>query len=260
MTSPQGPAKPAPPVAAKKSGSIFGKIFVGLLAIGVCGKLLGVDPDREASEASEASKPTPPPTIVGSTTVPPAPSSPPTPPPSSSPGDACARATPLIKSACVSLVIDGQCQVATVSQTTLAIDKLGPGEIVNIGVPGPEWFLKSDGTLIAVNGLASGACPGLPDVPGTIGQAMITNAAERGDSAKTYEGTFNKAGDYMFPDCSAFEIRVGRIVYHELMSKPDVDEEAAVRTAAKKAGVRTKTANEIYSKAIAKCMEALTKP
>lgn len=244
---PPSTLKPAVPKTRSKLGMVVG----GLLVIGVCGRLLESDTEHELPDQVNPGQR---PATANSAAVAPAPQS------SDPPRDACSRAAPLIERACPGLDITGRCQVAAVSQTTLRIEELGPGDILNIGVPGPEWFLTANGTLIAVNGVASGACRDLPDVPGTIGQAMITNAPRRGDSEKTYEGTINKAGHYTYPDCSAFEIRVGRIMYHELMSNPDVDENVAMRRGAKKANVKLKTANDIFSKTSNTCLEALTKP
>lgn len=82
------------------------------------------------------------------------------------------RARPELRRSCPSIDISGRCQVAVKSQTTREIDKLGPGQLIGVGGPGPEWFIKTDGTLITVNGLAAG----------------------RGDNAKTYDGTYNKDG------------------------------------------------------------------
>jgi hypothetical protein len=170
----------------------------------------------------------------------------------------CERARPSLERHCPRIDISGRCQVATHSQTTLEIDKLGPGELIGVGGPGPEWFIKSDGTLITVNGLAGGACDGLQDVPGYLGEKVAASAPRRGDSAKTYEGTYNKAGEYTHQDCSEFEIRVARVFYRELMRDESVDENVALRRAAKKVDLKPKTLNEIYQKVSAQCLLAMT--
>lgn len=173
--------------------------------------------------------------------------------------DPCQRALPILRRSCPDIDMSTRCRVTTTTQTSLPIDELGPGQLIGVGGPGPEWFLQADGTLLTVNGLASGVCKGLQDIPGYLGAKIAAEAPRRGDSAKTYEGTFTKGGRYVHEDCSEFEIRMARILDEELMRDASIDENVALRRAAKAAGLKPKTLNEIFQKVVAQCLLALTR-
>lgn len=150
------------------------------------------------------------------------------------------------------------------SETAMAIaDELRPGSVIHFGNPGPEWYLREDGTLLTMNGVASSSCDGLNDVPTFLGLTMTANAPKRGNTPKTYEGVYGPDGNYRYPDCSEFEIRIGRIYNAALWQDPDSSEEAAERRAnraVKKAGLNPKVGEAIYMKTISKCMQAINTP
>lgn len=247
-------AAPKPSVAANKKGQ-FGTILavtIGVVTLGTLGQFGGSSRSgRTEAPATAAAQ-------DAADALPMAVSS----------GDdtsACDRALPKLRAACPRLAstFAGECEVASspVNAVTVSVEELGPGSVIHFGVPGPEWFLREDGTLITVNGIAGGGCDGLPDVPTVVGRDTRTKAAKRGDTAKTYEGTYGADGNYLHPDCSDFEIKVGRIYHQALWSDPSVSDEQAGRTAAravkKKTRVRRKVAEAIYGKTLSACMQAV---
>jgi hypothetical protein len=158
----------------KRSSKVLLLVAGGLLAI--CVAIPRKEPEPpipydelmvrigRADAVPQAPAPVPAPVRVNAPVARPAPR--PAPPQPEVPSNACMRAVPMIRSACPKLAdlkLDARCNLARESQTSLDIKKLGPGVLVNIGAPGPEWYFTMSGNLVAINGLASGPCPGLPD-------------------------------------------------------------------------------------------------
>jgi hypothetical protein len=177
----------------------------------------------------------------------------------------CDVALPKLKAACPRAggFLERECQVASdsVNAVTVDIEQARPGSVIHFGNPGPEWFLRDDGTLLTMNGSAASFCRGLDDVPTFVGRAMIASAPKRGNTPKTYEGVYGPDGNYLYNDCSEFEIRIGRIYYQALWEHPNSSEEVADRRVAramKNAGVTAKVGDAIYFKTMNQCMQALT--
>lgn len=147
-----------------------------------------------------------------------------------------------------------QPSVAMLDAETLEL--LGDGQFVNLG-RAPEWFLRDDGTLMTSNGTAMGFCDDMPNVIDFAGAQARATAPKRGDSPKTYEGVFDKAGNFLFEDCSQYEIEVAAGVKEELFRNPDEDEDKAMKRAAKRAGLPVKLAGDIYAKAAMQCTLAV---
>lgn len=176
---------------------------------------------------------------------------------------ACDVAMPKLRAQCPRAggFLERECQASQHPfNTMMSIDDVQPGSVIHFGV-GPEWFLRDDGTLLTMNGAAASACDGLQDIPTFIGRATMANAPKRGNTPKTYEGVYDKDGEYLHSDCSEFEIRIGRLYYQALWEDPNSSEKAAERRAnraVKKAGVSTKVGEQIYFKTMSQCMQALT--
>jgi hypothetical protein len=119
--------------------------------------------------------------------------------------------------------------------------------------PSPEWFVSEDGRWWAVNGVAKTACPAMAEFREYIRERELATVATRGSDGKSYEGVYARDGNWRFPDCSEFEIKVANIVQDELFRNLDEDEDRALKRASKKAGLTRKVASEIYAKITAQC-------
>lgn len=153
------------------------------------------------------------------------------------------------------------CATSPTPKVAIAVDvgtpeKRGPGVFVNFS-GGPEWFLKGDGTLLTVNGTARGWCKEMTNIIQYFGAQEQAQAPKRGDSPKTYEGVFDKKGNFLYPDCSQYEIKVAAIYNHELFLDPNEPESRSTRRAAKKVGLPLKVATDIYMKTSTQCLRAV---
>jgi hypothetical protein len=135
-------------------------------------------------------------------------------------------------------------------------EERGPGVFFNFA-GGPEWYLKDDGTLLAVNGTSRGFCKGLMHIAEYLGAVDRERAPERGNSPKTYEGVYNKEGNFLYDTCSKYEIEVGAIYNRELFRDPNEPESKSTKRAAKKVGLPLKVASDIYMKTAMQCQRAV---
>ena len=117
----------------------------------------------------------------------------------------------------------------------------------------PEWFVSEDGRWWAVNGVARTACPSMAEFREYIRERELATVARRGSDGKSYEGVYARDGNWKFPDCSEFEVKVATVVQDELFKNPDEDEERALKRAAKKVGLTRKVASDVYAKTTSQC-------
>lgn len=191
------------------------------------------------------------------------PQSPPASPSTAAQPDACARVRAIVRTDCTPQVsaIAERCTVSNEPRVGIGVevgtpDTRGPGVFVNFA-GSPEWFLKDDGTLLTVNGTARGACKGLTNIIEYIGSRERELAPKRGDSPKTYEGVYDKAGNFLFDTCSQYEIEVAAIYNRELFRDPNEPESKSTKRAAKKVGLPLKLASDIYMKTMMQCQRAV---
>jgi hypothetical protein len=125
--------------------------------------------------------------------------------------------------------------------------------------PSPEWFVSEDGRWWTANGVAGAACPSMPEFRDYIHEKELATLARRGSDRKSYEGVFDRNGNWKFQDCSEFEVKVANIVQDELFKNPDEDEERALKRAAQMVGLTKKVASDIYAKTTSQCPYSLGK-
>ena len=53
-----------------------------------------------------------------------------------------------------------------------------------------------------------------------IRERGLATVARRGSDGKSYEGVYARDGNWKFPDCSEFEVKVATVVQDELFKNP----------------------------------------
>jgi hypothetical protein len=92
----------------------------------------------------------------------------------------------------------------------------------------------------------------------SVAQESAAATPTRGDSAATYEGVWAKDGNFLFEDCSQFEIRVAKAYMDEVFRLHGEPEARITLRAAQKVGLPKKLASDIYTKATARCLRAIS--
>ncbi len=147
--------------------------------------------------------------------------------------------------------------IATERAVTAQLDArqigfLQPGQYVTFGEPGPEWFVRDDGTVLTNNGLAMQDCDGVPNVTDFIADQVRSAAESR---SKGEEG------------CTGKEVRAAILFARELdaasgniVTADDLDraEKTAQRKAAKRLGIKRSQLLEIWWKVTEECPEVVT--
>jgi hypothetical protein len=173
----------------------------------------------------------------------------------------CQRATEVLRTRCprVTPHITDNCSTSKTARVGLLVEsseiaRALPGSFFKYDSPA-EWYLGDNGVLLAINGPSHSACDNVPYWGGYLAAWEREHASVRGDSPKTYEGTWDANGNAARDDCSTFEMRVA-IEDTRTHSLADESDEHRSMRVAQKLGLSQKVFLDIIGKSMFHCLRA----